>query len=168
LEGKLSAVGKEVEELRREVRAQSSVTVVHLRSVDAKEAVKVIRTIYRGHPGIEVTTLAKMKLVIIRADEKTKEVVLQLIRSLEVLGQDKKAAEQPLPKLEKATNGRAPVDRLMFPEAVERAMLMDAYTPGEQFRPMEQITPMKLNGPIEVDDRMPPARQEPMPTPPSR
>ncbi len=90
LEGKVTSVAKELEELRREVGTQSSVTVVPLRSVNVKEAVKAIRTIYRGHPGIEVTALANMRIVIIRADEKTKKDIIGLLRNLEELGQGKK------------------------------------------------------------------------------
>jgi hypothetical protein len=154
LEGRLSAVGKEVEELRQEVRAQSSVVVVPLHDVDAKEIVKVIRTIYRGHPGVEIGALVKTRAVIVRADEKTKADILELIGSLEVLSQAKKGAEQRVWKLEKAANGRTTANRLIFPEAVERAMLMDACTPGEQFYPMEQKRSFELNGPMKLEDRV--------------
>ncbi len=129
LEGKLSAIGKEVEELRREVRAQSSVAVVPLRTVDAKNAVEVIREVYRDHPEIEVTALAQTKSVIIQADEKMKGEIVDLLHRLDVPSQGKRVAEQRLSKPEKATRGRETGNRIMFPEAVERAMLMDAFDP---------------------------------------
>jgi hypothetical protein len=56
---------------------------------------------------------------------------------------------------------KAAVNPLRFPEAIERAMLMDARTPQEQ---MKRIGLMEPGGPIKVIHWGPPARQEPPPT----
>ena len=87
LEGKLSAIGKEVEELRQEVRAQSSVAVVPLRTVNAENAVEVIREVYRDHPEIEVTALAQTKSVIIQRSKKMKGEIVDLLHRLDVPSQ---------------------------------------------------------------------------------
>lgn len=162
LEAKLSAVTKEVEELRRDVEAQRSVMLIPLRSVDVEDAAKVIGEIYRGQPGIKVTALVKMKMVMVQADEKTIKGICEILRSLEAASQGKKDAVQRLAKVGKVASGTTTEYRLLFPEAIERAMMMDARTPNEQFRQMEQIKPMELRGPIKVEV-LPPVHQEPPP-----
>ena len=126
LEGKVSGLGKEVEDFRRELRVQTAVAVVPLRNIDAEEAVAVIREVYLDHPGIEVAVLAQTKTVIVQADKKTKEEIVDLLQKLDVPIAGMKAEEQRLFKLKKPTGGRPTASRLIFSEDVERAMLMDS------------------------------------------
>jgi type II secretory pathway pseudopilin PulG len=64
---------------------------------------------------------------------------------------------------EEAASALTKVNRLIFPEEVERAMLLEAWTTNEQVRRMG-INPLDLRGPVEPKDAPPPAHQAPPPT----
>ena len=88
--------------------------------------------------------------------------IAELQKSMAQLTSRLEAMEQRLTKLEKPTNDRTSVNRLIFPETVERAMLMDAWPENPRtFRGTEQRGPWELKG------RVPPIRQEPPPTSPA-
>jgi hypothetical protein len=69
---------------RRSVPAgvETTMTVIPLKGIKAKDAAKILKKLYRKRPGFVVAAIPELGCVIIRADAKTKKEAIGLLMDL--------------------------------------------------------------------------------------
>ena len=79
LECTVAILEKELGQLRKELKAETTVRIVRLVNLNVDNAVKALKAIYGHRPGFEVEAFTKQTALIIRADEKTMKEVQFLL-----------------------------------------------------------------------------------------
>jgi S1-C subfamily serine protease len=82
LERRLAAFQKKLKKTARGLKVETTLTVVPLRDLDVKVAARLLRIMYGKRPGLLAKGFPELKIVIIRADAKTKEDAIQFLRSM--------------------------------------------------------------------------------------
>jgi hypothetical protein len=96
LEAQLSAVLKEIRELRRDLSPEPAVHVVPLRGMNVKQVAKALNKTFQFRPGFHVHAVPDAELLMIRGDKKTTEKVLKLLEAIQPGGKARTRAGRGL------------------------------------------------------------------------
>jgi hypothetical protein len=83
LERRLDSLMNEVRKLREDIQSHSKMRIVLVKHVDAEQVGQVLHEYYGSHSGVLIEVLPKMKAIAIRADEKMKQEIAELINRLD-------------------------------------------------------------------------------------
>jgi hypothetical protein len=88
VEAELEAARKQLADPKR--RPETAIQLVSLGRIEASVAIKVLRVAYGDRPRFKVVHLNEYNALVIRADERTLEQAIQMVRQLQPLHDQKK------------------------------------------------------------------------------
>jgi hypothetical protein len=87
-EAEVAAAWKKMRRAQRKSKAETTVTVIPLKSQNVRAVARAVKKLYRHRPGFAVAALPELRCVMVRADAKTKEEVLRWIVLRSYLSRD--------------------------------------------------------------------------------